>query len=419
MLDHVKAFKPDLIGLNTVSPLIYDTVECVSLINSVWDGPVIAGGHHATALPAETLLHINGLTGVVSGEGEIVMTRLASGEAPETIPGLWWRKGEGFVHTPPEQIADLDQLPLPALNLLDMEFYTQRSTHAISGCYRRVICMVTSRGCYNHCSFCSESLTYGRSVRFHSPAYVVSGIKEYLKDYPAVDAIYFHDNDFLADPARARMICEQMIAAGLPKNFGFAIQARTSRINPTILKLLKRAGCIKIEFGIETTIQKQLDRIGKNTANGINECAVYMCKQVGIPVHAYMLYGLEDETYEDLNSQLCWIKKTNPATFSLSRIKLHPGTMLYQQYGQFFFERNEWTASAVQHFYQTLLPSSIAPQQRASWIKKKALPHLFIKKFLSIFKLNPSCYWGYLVLSQVASIYNHIRGRLAKAVVDK
>ena len=60
MMEHIQSFRPDLIGLTTVSPLIFDTVECVELIRKVYSGVLVAGGHHATAMPETTLLKIPG-----------------------------------------------------------------------------------------------------------------------------------------------------------------------------------------------------------------------------------------------------------------------------------------------------------------------------------------------------------------------
>jgi len=82
----VLSFKPDVIGFNTVSPLIYDTVECVSLIRPLFSGFMIAGGHHTTALPEESLRKIKGLNGVVAGEGEQSLVQFAEGGTRTTFP---------------------------------------------------------------------------------------------------------------------------------------------------------------------------------------------------------------------------------------------------------------------------------------------------------------------------------------------
>ena len=83
-------------------------MECVELIRKSFPGILVAGGHHATAMPEATLLKIPGLDGVVEGEGEIVLRKLAAGRDPAAIPGLWWRSEErGLSHTPPQPIETL------------------------------------------------------------------------------------------------------------------------------------------------------------------------------------------------------------------------------------------------------------------------------------------------------------------------
>lgn len=113
MLRSIKEFRPDVIGLNTVSPLIYDSVQCVQITRQDYRGLVLAGGHHATALPELTLRKMPGLDGIVQGEGEVPMLQLLKGDSPQTIAGIWWRGADDRVtHVPPQQIADLDA-PFP------------------------------------------------------------------------------------------------------------------------------------------------------------------------------------------------------------------------------------------------------------------------------------------------------------------
>src|SRR4030042_3198126 len=91
MKSEILNFKPDIIGFSTVTPLIYDTLECVQYIREFYDGIIIAGGHHATAMPEHTLKKIPGIDFVAAGEGEYTMLSLADGKAPCSIPGLFPR----------------------------------------------------------------------------------------------------------------------------------------------------------------------------------------------------------------------------------------------------------------------------------------------------------------------------------------
>jgi radical SAM superfamily enzyme YgiQ (UPF0313 family) len=161
-LTSINNFQPDIIGFNTVSPLIYDTVACVALVRRSYRGLIVAGGPHASALPALTLKKISGLNGVIQGEGEEAIVRLADGNNPDQIPGVWWKRGPGSQPTAPSQvlqIENLDTLPFPAFDLLDMDFYTRPSTYPIAGHYLSSISLLTARGCSHNFEFCCESLT--------------------------------------------------------------------------------------------------------------------------------------------------------------------------------------------------------------------------------------------------------------------
>ena len=390
MMEHIQRFKPDLIGLTTVSPLIFDTVECVELIRKAYSGVLVAGGHHATAMPETTLLKIPGLDGVVEGEGEMVLRKLAAGLDPTAIPGLWWRGQErDLVCTPPQAIEPLDDLPFPALDLLDMAFYTRPGRFTIRGYYLSTVSLLTSRGCVKRCDFCTESLTYGRGVRFHSPDYVIEWIKQVLTDYPKVQGIYLHDNDFLINEERARTICEKILSTGLEKRMKWSIQTRVERVHPEILKLLKRAGCISIELGIESASQKQLDSIHKGTTRDLNERAIRLCREEGFSTHASMIVGLEGETISDLAENLRWLKQVKTDTFYWFSLEIHPGTSLYQKKGNRFFEVNEWSEENVLNFYNREGLSAIPLKERDQWMKNNFLPYHQWHRRLNLLRVNP------------------------------
>jgi radical SAM superfamily enzyme YgiQ (UPF0313 family) len=388
MIEHIRQFQPDLIGLNTVSPLIHDTVETVTSIRKVFNGMLLAGGHHATALPDLTLLKLPGLDGVVEGEGEMPMVDIAKGEHPSTIPGVWWKKEKGkVIHTPPRQIENLDHLPFPALDLLDMAFYTKPTLLSIRGYYLSTIPILTSRGCAYRCDFCCESITYGKGVRLHGLEYVIEWIRKVLMDY-RVEAIYFYDNDFLFDEVRSIELCEKMLSTGLSKKVQWAIQTRANRIHIDILKLLKKAGCISIELGVESALQNQLNNIHKGTEVDINEKAIALSRREGISVHAYMMTGFEGERISDLQKGLHWLKRVKPDSFSWFPLMIHPGTLLYKNKGNHFFEKNEWTEENILRYYKSDFLSCISGEERQEWTNRHLVPYQKWKFRQHIFRVN-------------------------------
>ena len=390
MLDQVKQFQPDLVGLSTLSPLIYDTVESAALVRGVYSGTLVAGGYHATALPELTLRKIPALDTVFTGEGEIALTRLAGGAAPSAIPGVWSRKGGRIVPppAPAAQIANLDDLALPAFDLMDTSFYTQRTDGVIRRRNLRAATLVTSRGCYAHCAFCAESLTYGRGVRWHSTAYVLEWIARVMHD-DAVDGIHFHDNDWLANEARAREICEALMQRGWHRRLRWSIQARADRITPELAKLLKAAGCMLVEIGVEVGTQAELDRIGKGSTVAATKRAVKLCRQAGMDVHAYMLTHLPGETIADLDQRLAWLRRNPVTSFQWSPLNIHPGTAMYQEHGGNFFAEHAWTEADVARYYATDTVSAIPPPARRAWMERHYAPYARWRWWLDAVRRHP------------------------------
>jgi len=388
MLDHVRVFCPDLIGLKTISPLIYDTVEIVDLIRRSYSGTIVAGGHHATAFPELTLKKIPGLNGVVSGEGEMPMVALAGGKDPAGISGVWWRQGDATITAvPSEQNNDLDSLPFPAINLLDMNYYTTRNFKAFHERYLSSACLLTSRGCTQNCDFCTESLTYGSGVRFHSTEYVIEWIQKVLTDY-RVDGIYFHDNHFLFDEDRAGDICERIIERGLHRKFKWAMQARVDSINASILRLLKRAGCVSIEIGVESPLQNRLDSVNKAARVDDNRRAISLCRREGLSVYAYMIIGFPGESISDLEATLNWVKEVKPTIFNWRDLTIYPGTRLYEQMGNQYFEENDWDRKSIDSFFQARLPDTIPEASQTQWLRKHYTPYSTWRRCLAAVRQN-------------------------------
>ena len=420
MLNAVKTFAPDVVGLSTVSPMIYETVYCAKIIRDVFPGIMLAGGHHATALPRVTLEKIPELDGVGIGEGEEPLLALAEGTNPDELSGILWRKSIGNrkekeisrAHEPDSgRIKQLDLLPFPDFSLFDTEFYTRRTSSVIRGFHMSTLSMLGSRGCNYRCSFCTESLIYGGGVRFHSVDYITEMIESSLRQYPQVEGIYFHDNDFLIEPVRVEQLCRHFIKKGLAKRFSWSVQTRADRMDPDLLRLMRKAGCIKMEIGVESATQKDLDSVRKGTTVGLNEMALRQCRDAGISVHAYILTRIEGETLDDLEVKLNWLKHNRPDTFSLHPLLRHPGSMLYKETGKRFFETQDWTRERVLDFYAEDVFSKVMPQERKHWIQSRLEPFSQKHHRLVCLKLNLAQRWPQMLCE---AILQRLKRRMAQ-----
>lgn len=393
MLDHARSYRPDLVGFKTISPIIYDTAHCARLLRSIFNGPMIAGGPHATALPELTLKKIPELKGVVAGEGEEPLRRLAAGDDPRELPGVYWKSDSGQITGhPPEQLRSLDSLPFPRFDVFDMDHYTRRSLYPVRGHLLRSISLLSSRGCYRRCDFCCESLTYGKGVRFHSPHYVLEMVERAARAYP-LDGVYFLDNDFLADPDRASRICDLLKKRGWHRRLQWAVQARADRVEPAILKQLRSAGCGLIEIGIESPLQTDLDSVHKHTSTAQNQRAIELCRRHRIGVHAYMIVGFPGETLAHLRDKTTWLKRVRPSSFSFSPLLLLPGTRLYERLGEGFFEREDWTEDTINGYYHHRSLADFSASERERWLQRHVIPHQSLMRRWYVLNHNPPARW--------------------------
>jgi radical SAM superfamily enzyme YgiQ (UPF0313 family) len=420
MLTAVKTFAPDVVGLSTISPMIYETVHCAKIIRGSFQGIILAGGHHATALPRVTLEKIPELDGVVIGEGEEPLLALAEGTKHNEVDGILWRSnGEtttgketrGALEPSSARVSELDTLPFPDFSLFDTAFYTRRTSSVIRGFHLSTLSMLGSRGCNHRCSFCTESLVYGGGVRFHSVDYIMDMVESSLLQYPQVEGIYFHDNDFLVNPARVEQLCRRFIKAGLAKRFLWVVQTRADRLEPDLLRLMRQAGCIKMEIGVEAVAQKELDSMRKGTTAGLNERALQQCRDAGISVHAYLLTRTEGESMDDLEAKREWLKKNRPDTFSISSMSRYPGSLVYKEMGTQFFESHEWTRENVLGFYAEDVFSKVMPQERRQWTKSRFEPFSRKHHRLARLRLNPKQRWPQIFCE---AILRRLKSRMAQ-----
>jgi radical SAM superfamily enzyme YgiQ (UPF0313 family) len=152
--------------------------------------------------------------------------------------------------------------------------------------------------------------------------------------------------------------------------------------------LLKRAGCSLVELGAEGCSDALLAKMNKGIKVESNEKAIAACHAAGLAVHAYMLTRTEDETIQALTERVQWLKKVKPDTFSWHPLKIYPGTVLYRDRGEAFFEQNEWTQENVERYYGTDQLSKIDPEERKRWMDEHYWPYARLSWRLSMLHRN-------------------------------
>ena len=329
LADQVRAAHPQLALFDVSLETWPDLHDYAQAVKAAAPGVlVLAGGNHPTLCPEQTLEYCSPLDGVVPGEPENVMLDLARGSPLEETPAIVSRRESRHTGTAGERpVMDLDSLPLPAWDLLDMDYYTRRTPRVIPCLPLRTATVESSRGCTGRCAFCTEGRLNSRIHRFHSPAYLREAIDKLVQDY-RVEAIYFSDESFLSDRDRVARLCEEFLRCNMPERVRWSAQTRADTVTPEILSLMRRAGCIQLEFGIESGSQSMLDRVAKGIRVEQNHAALRMTREAGIRSLISIIYGMPGETREDVVRTERFLDEARPDVVRLNAFVLYPGTPL-------------------------------------------------------------------------------------------
>jgi anaerobic magnesium-protoporphyrin IX monomethyl ester cyclase len=249
------------------------------------------------------------------------------------------REGGALRHTGPRPyIADLDQLPLPAWDLLE-GFPRKFSPPAFKTCKLPAASLVTSRGCPNQCIFCDRSV-FGASCHGYSADYVIQMILELYHRY-GVREIAFEDDTFITFKQRLVEICQRLIELKL--DLSWSCLGRVNHVTAENLALMKQAGCWQISFGVESGSQEILKTIRKNVTLEQIRRALALCKKAGILSKGFFIVGHPGETPETLRATIDFALELPLNDISVNMLTPFPGTELYDRAAEFGRFDPDWS----------------------------------------------------------------------------
>jgi len=337
LIADIEDFKPEVIGISATTPLIEDAFHAAEIIKKKYDGlKIVLGGVHGTALPEETLKKCPAIDIVVRGEGEEIFRNLLEKLSDlSAVTGITYRGGKGLeiVHNPDAPlIENLDGIPHPARDLLDMSFYASPSTQIIFGYKIKGTSIVTSRGCPGRCNFCAGPLMSRNKVRFHSAEYTINELSGLVDTY-GIEGVFFVDEMFTTDKARVHKICRLMQEAGLHKKLVWGIQLRADFVDEEILAIMRDSGCVQVEYGFESGSNKVLADMGKRLTVEQSIATSMLTKKVGIRQLANIIVGWPTETLDDLMRTVNFVELINPDFVSWHEYKPLPGSLYWDSIG--------------------------------------------------------------------------------------
>jgi magnesium-protoporphyrin IX monomethyl ester (oxidative) cyclase len=299
--------KPDIIGIAGPFTCQIDKSIKISSLAKEFDTNIltVVGGPHVTTMPKEFLEEAKTVDIAVTGEGEYAMLDIAKyfedKKQLSEILGIAYRKnGQIIVNFPRPFIKNLDELPYPAYNLVNIEQYLSPKKIGYRSFRNRAISMITSRGCPFKCCFCSVHLHMGSEFRANSANYVVNHI-QYVVDKFKVRNIFFEDDNLTFDIPRFEAICDGIIEKKIKIGWETPNGVRADCLNLNLLQKMKKSGCQSVFFGVESGDQQILTNvICKNLdLNRVMEVAK-MAREIGLKTGGFYIIGFPGEKKENM-----------------------------------------------------------------------------------------------------------------------
>jgi radical SAM superfamily enzyme YgiQ (UPF0313 family) len=331
-------FKPDVVGVTAMSmesEVMASTIQFLATNLPVRPFFVV-GGSHATVF-SENTATVPYVDCAVIGEGEetvVDLVRSLKEKTPlEQVKGIVFSKEGRVIRTPArELVANFDDVPHPAWDLIDLEkYFISPNFHDSRGNKKRALPIFTSRGCPFRCAYCLHVM--GGKFRARSAENVMKEIR-HLRNTYHIEEIQIEDDIFNFDRARATQILQSLVSEKLHLDICFPSGLKADLLKKEDLPLYRKAGVYVMCFGIETASERIMSLIGKKQdLTKINEIAAD-CYRVGIGTHGFFMLGFPGETEEEIRRTIEFARQSRLTTANFSMVKLFPGTDLYEKVGK-------------------------------------------------------------------------------------
>jgi anaerobic magnesium-protoporphyrin IX monomethyl ester cyclase len=342
VLNKITHFRPDVLGISLVTQAATGAREIIRQVREkIHTLFIVAGGPHPTIFPGE-LLKRPGADAVVMGEGEITFSRLIlclkENKNYHDLAGLAVKQeGKIKINKKRDLIRDLDEIPFPARDLLDIKAYPgyhyKKSSWDTS--------FLSGRGCPYKCVYCSNPVwKYQKPwIRLRSPRNIASELEEVKSRY-GVDEFYDQTDLFNGSLKWAKEVCDEYIHRNL--NINWKVQMTAKNIDEELAAKMAASGCWLALVGVETGNDRTSRGINKRSTTALVEKSLGMLKQAGLKTFALLMaFNVWEEkgklTYEDLKDTLHTlefvrrlIRKDLLDIISWSLTTPYPGSDLYE-----------------------------------------------------------------------------------------
>jgi tRNA A37 methylthiotransferase MiaB len=304
----IRDSKAEVFGISSsFTPYHREALEIARMIKE-WDRRkiVVMGGAHVSCDP-ERLLRGPSVDYIILGEGEIrfplLLEQIVTGreENIKKLDGMGYRS-HGRIRINPLQsfIQDLDSLPQPARELLDLDRYRLRK--------KRSTMILTSRGCPHRCAYCSAHLVMGPSFRTRTPEAILSEMMDCRKLY-GIEVFDIEDDNFTFIQKRAKHLMKLIIEKFGEGKMELSAMNGVSfaSLDEELLKLMKKAGFHTINLSYVSTDASMTERMRRPKPTTEFDRILEEAAQVGLHVIAYAILGMPGQTVEEMVDTLIYL----------------------------------------------------------------------------------------------------------------
>jgi len=341
---HLQTERPSVLGVYANLMTRKKVVEILEFARATgWK--TVVGGPEPGAYAREYLdagAHV-----VVFGEGESTLEELLpalkanSQNALQKVAGIAFLDEGGHMYQtgPRAQITNLDALPWPARDAIDVPRYveTWRKAHGTGS-----LSFITARGCPYHCRWCSHQV-FGKTHRRRKPAAVVDEVEWLLATY-SPDMVWIADDVFTIHHGWLRAYAAEMRRRGL--RVPFECITRADRLDNGSTELLAELGCFRVWIGSESGSQRILDAMERGVTVGQVQAAVNLCKSHGIQTGMFLMWGYEGEELEDIEATIEHVKRSDPDIFFTTVAYPIKGTPYYEKRATSLVQLKPWHQSS-------------------------------------------------------------------------
>ena len=276
--------------------------------------------------------------GEVDFEFPKLVDALVNGRDIKNIKGLAYKNRNNqsdmfYISDSPPQIADMDSLPMPARDLVNMEgYFNIGAFHSPKSRSKRVLSVMASRGCPETCTFCTTPDMWGAKVRWRSTESIITEITNGIRDF-GIGELQFEDDTITARKKNLLELCSALEKkVGIPWCTPNGVKVNYhEKSQLEMFKAMSDSGCYQISLACETGVQSVMDRI---ITKKLNVDSIYPAianaKKAGMLAHTFWVLGFPGETYEEIQATVDFAMNSGADSFSFAILSPLPGTPIYK-----------------------------------------------------------------------------------------